>query len=120
MGRNSHRVEAYGFSHLTAEMWPALAVTSLRGGRRKRASRTNFENRTANSRIRLACRFSIDSIGINCVPTPMAVAPAKTNASAFCWLTPPEAISETCGSERLSARTYPSHPLEPQEKLLRN
>src|SRR5260370_6036852 len=76
-------VKAHGFSHLTAEMWLALAVTSLRGGRRKRASRTNLENRTANSRIRLACRFSIDSVVIRCETTPIAESPAALNTYEF-------------------------------------
>jgi len=41
--------------------------------------------------------------GISSGPRPIAVAPAAMNSAAVCWLTPPTAISATCGNGPLSA-----------------
>lgn len=83
-----------------------------------RASFTSLEKRRASSRIRSDWRRSIASVGINSVPTPIAVAPANMKPAAVCWFTPPAAIKGICGKAVFSALMYLSPPTGPQGKTL--
>src|SRR5690349_11566493 len=68
--------------------------------------------------MRCDCLLWIASVGINSVPTPIAVAPDKMKLAAVCRFTPPAAINGTCGKDACRALIYRSPPTGPEGNTL--
>src|ERR1035437_7285705 len=83
-----------------------------------RVSRTVLTSLSDSSRMRWGWRNSMAFLGTRWAPTPTAVAQARMKSATLSWLTPPEAISGTCGNGALSALIYGAPPSWEQGKIL--